>query len=147
MKNTYRKIVAGRGFTVEEVTESRYDLAFDDVTPNGEALLVSLILCEDPGGKSSLPGVWHKLGRTPRRLATWWSVDVYATAPDGTCRGRYNPTEKLEYFSEVVKSPASGRPTRHTWGRPVLDFDWVLEATPENAEKLLREIIARAYGD
>ena len=109
-------------YTAERITAGRTDYHFIGRTAAGETLLVTLIKCEDSGGKNSLPALWYKHGYTSKRLATYWTVDTYATDEDGHCWGRYNPT--------------------HKGGK--LDFSWVLPATEENAASLLAEIVRRA---
>lgn len=106
-------------------TRTLYEL--EGTTPRGERIGVEFTACTNDGSKHSLPNIWHKAGYTPAPLPSYWAVDVYATDAAG-CWGRYNPTEK-----------------RHpTEPQMVLDFDWVLPATPANRHKILAEIIRRA---
>lgn len=106
-------------------TRTLYEL--EGTTPRGERIAVEFTACTNDGSKYSLPILWHKAGYTAEVLPSYWAVDVYATDATG-CWGRYNPTEK-----------------RHpTELRMVLDFDWVLSATPANRHRILAEIIRRA---
>lgn len=106
-------------------TRTLYELG--GITPRGERIGVEFTACTNDGSKHSLPNIWYKAGYTPAPLPSYWVVEVYATDAAG-CWGRYNPTEK-----------------RHsTEPRMVLDFDWMLPATPSNRHKILAEIIRRA---
>lgn len=118
-------------FTVEKIAETRTLVTFRDVTSRSERISVEFVECANSGAKNSLPNLWKKHGYTDKTLGTYWAVSVFAENVD-TCvyRECYNPTVK---FSEDGK-------------RMVLDFDWVLEATSENRETLLREIEKRAFG-
>ena len=110
-------------YTVERMAENRSYYNIKPKTAAGESLTVEIMKCFDPGGKSSLPAMWHKNGWTPERLRDWWSVQVYATDEGGTCRGKYNP--------QINQNRQ-------------LDFKWIFEATEENKKKLLDEIARRA---
>lgn len=87
---------------------------------NGE----SCKLHSDPGARS-LPMLWKAAGLIDRVLDTWVGVNVYVTSEDGTCRGDYNPQE-------------SGIGHK-------INFDWMLEDTPENRDRIIAEICRRAF--
>ncbi len=106
-------------------TRTLYEL--EGTTPRGERIAVEFTACTNDGSKHSLPIIWHEAGYTAEVLPSYWAVDVYATDAAG-CWGRYNPTEK-----RLPTEP-----------QMVLDFDWVLPATPANRHKILAEIIRRA---
>ena len=100
----------------------------------GETLIVELTKCENPGGKTSLPYLWKKHGFTDKIMETWWGVSTYVTDEKGNCWGKYNPRQKpytRYHKGKLVEC------------RPVINFDWLLEATEENAKKLLAEIERR----
>ena len=114
-----------------EFTES---YKFEGTNSLGESLEIDITLCTDPGGKKSLPALWHKARYTSKRLLTWWSVTTYVTSPDGCCRRDYNP-------QTVVKEKMHNN--RIIGCQPCINFTWLLEATEENKKKLLNEVERR----
>lgn len=92
-----------------------------------ETMVIALHECTNPGGKNSLSHLWYKGGWTETELETYLMMHTYVTDSEGNCRGAYSPTVK---YSEEKK-------------RFVLDFDWMLENTPENQEKLINEAVSR----
>lgn len=114
-------------YTSEMRSKTRSYHEFIEPNKKGEKIAFEFIKCENSGGKNSLPYIWKKNGYIDKELKTYWSVDVFATDTAG-CWGRYNTTEKI---SDDGK-------------RRVLNFDWVLEATEENKQKIIDEIYKRA---
>lgn len=101
---------------------------FEGLTPRGERLQVEFSAHINDGSKHDLCQVWHKHGYTAAPLPSYWCVDTCATDSHGMSWRRYDPTAKLH---------ESGK-------RLVIDFDWMLPATPANRHKILAEIIRRA---
>jgi hypothetical protein len=97
---------------------------FNDRNSKGERIEVEFVKVENDY-KGHLINVWYKKGFIKERLKSYWHVTVYAYDKEGACWGRYNP----QILSGVTK----------------INFDWVLEATEENKERILHEIIKRAY--
>lgn len=119
-----------RKYRVEEMAkDTRWFVTFEERNKKGEEIVIEFSKCTNPGGKNSLPYLWKKNGFISRILENWWNVQVYVTDKEGRCRGAYDPTSKL---SEDGK-------------RMVIVFDWMLEATEENAKKLFEEIEKRAF--
>ena len=118
------------GFMVKRVCEFRafYYLVdengLDVRNRRGEKLCVEIGFCSDPGGKNSLPYMWHKKGYTKEIMKDWWDVTTYVTDKNESCYRAYDPT--------IQKSSDEKR-----W---VIDFDWHLSATDENHAKLLEEV-------
>jgi len=102
----------------------------DTLNSKGEKLCLSMSFCDDPGGKCSLPALWHKHGFTKERIKDWWSLDTFVTDSEGKCIGAYDPTWKFNYLT----------------GRREINFDWLLPATEENFKKLLDEVLSRFNG-
>lgn len=119
-----------RKYRVEEMAkDTRWFVTFEERNKKGEEIVIEFSRCTNPGGKNSLPYLWKKNGFISRILENWWNVQVYVTDKEGRCRGAYDPTSKL---SEDGK-------------RMVIVFDWMLEATEENAKKLFEEIEKQAF--
>lgn len=114
------KIMKNHG-EVEQMAPARWFVNFGNNKLN-ENILVEVSICENDGSKYALPKLWKKNGWMDHELKTWIHLMVYVTDPSGLCHGKYNPTEK------------AGK----------INFQWVLEATPENLEKLLTEVERRA---
>ena len=113
-----------RKYTIEEMAKGRrWYVEFKEKNQLGEKILVEFSYCENSGGAHSLPNMWYKNGYIDRVLKNYWSISTFATDPSGMCRGKYNPQHK----------------------KFKIDFDWMLEATEENAAKLLKEVEKRAF--
>lgn len=109
-------------------TRTLYEL--EGTTPRGERIAVEFSAHINDGSKHDLCQVWHKHGYTAAPLPSYWCVYTYVYDERG-CWERYNPTTKLH---------ESGK-------RLVIDFDWMLPATPANRHKILAEIIRRANAE
>lgn len=115
-------------YTVEDMscgTGRRMRYKFEDKNEKGEQILIELVSCTRDPGSRSIPILWKKHGLIDRVLDTWVGVSVYVTSEDGTCRGAYNPQE-------------SGIGHK-------INFDWMLEDTPENRARIIAEICRRAF--
>ncbi len=120
-----------RKYTVENRSKYTELITFDELNIKGEKIQLEIVKCTNPGGIHALPYLWKKNGFTDKILDTWLSIDTYATEDGGkgSCWGRYNPQIRL-----------SDDGKRH-----VINFDWMLEATEENREKLIAEVERLAF--
>lgn len=109
-------------FNVEKITDTRYRYTCKNKNKSGESLMVefSLINCEG----EELPKLWKKHKYTDKLYKSYISVSVYVTDANGIEKEKYNPTIKL---SEDKK-------------RYLINFDWLLEISKENEQKLLNKI-------
>ena len=107
------------------MNDCRCYYACDSLNSKGERLLIELSYCYDSGYRDSLPKLWKKHGYTDRVVETYWHFDTYVYKLDENgreiCYRGYDPS---------VKPGGAGY---------VVDFDWLLDATPENARKLFAE--------
>lgn len=111
-------------YTTEQRTATSTYYHFTEQNKRGEQLTVEITECyPDNRSKSSLPNLWQKAGYTKKRLESYLSLTTYATDADGYCWGRYNPQIKYNEFK--------------------INFDWMLEVTEQNRERLLRECYDR----
>lgn len=119
-------------FVVDSVRSSNRIIWLDYIKENkiGETMTVCLSRCENPHTQNSLPRLWKELGKTETELETWWNLDVYVTY-EALCIGKYNPQEK-----RYLKYNRKGKLVKNC-GLNV--YEWILEATKENAIKLLQE--------
>lgn len=120
-------------------TDKNMWLDCTDINEKGETLLVNIHQCEmDFDHKYGLGYLWKREGRIDGSFKTWWNIDCYVYRNvDGwnTCHGGYNPQE-MTYRSKPDRDG-------HVCIRPVIDFDWMLEDTNENLERILNEIYRR----
>ena len=113
---------------------------FTEQNKHGETIEFSIDLCGDwdePTNKNSLPYLWKKHGDINRVLPNYWHVSTYATDKNGDCYGVYNPQEK-----HLIRKDENGKTIED---RMVIDFDFMLEATEENRQKIIAEIEKRAF--
>lgn len=116
-------------YTIEQVAETRWFYNFTEPNAKGETLVIEVSKNEDiPKWENSLPKLWKKEGYTDKVLETYWSISTYVRDTEGACYGRYNPQVKVELNLETGNS------------HPVINFDWMFEATEENRQKLLDEV-------
>lgn len=97
-------------------------IAINKANSDGETLIFELTKCINPGGKNSIPALWYKNGYTKTLLSSFWSLDTFVTHEKYGCYRAYDPTVKDNHQ---------------------INFDYILEATPENAEIIVKEMIRR----
>lgn len=122
---------------------------FADLNAKGEKIQFELSRCGDglENCKNSLPYLWKKNGYINRVLPNYWCVSVYATESNGNCWGWYNP-QTLEYTRTIKDGKTLENRhvvNRHVITRHIINFDYMLEATEENKQKLIDEIYKRAF--
>ena len=105
-----------------------YWIHYDGTNSKGEKLLIELTKCKNSGGDKSIAALWKKNGYTKKVMKTWWDVRTYIEDKDGNTWGKYNP-QHIEYL-KTHKGKTNGC-------RYILDFDYIWEATEDNAKKLL----------
>ncbi|MCI8621351.1 MAG: hypothetical protein HFJ50_06485 [Clostridia bacterium] len=107
---------------IEKMGEHRTFYKFTEKNKLGETLTVEISeTYPDNTSKHSLPNLWKEHGFTNKLYDSYLNVQCYVTDKEGTCWGKYNPTEKL---SENRK-------------RKVINFDYLLEVSKENKQYLL----------
>lgn len=111
-------------YEISQSSPNTFWLTFNEENSIGESLTIELTHCENSGGNNSLPNLWYKKGYMNRVLENYWGVSTYVKDSEGRSWGKYNVQDKL---SDDKK-------------RMVIDFDWMLEATEENKEKLINEV-------
>lgn len=93
---------------------------------HGERLVIEVNCCYNDETPHSLPVLWYKNGWTDKLILNFWSVNSYVYDKEGNCFGKY----------DFTKTSEDGR-------RRVIDFDWLLDATIENLEKMVAEMLRR----
>lgn len=121
-----------RKYEIKKMSNNREYLTFQEKNQKGETIMIELVKSTSPKEKSqSMAYLWKKNGLTDQVLETWWSIRTYVTTENGECLGKYNPQE---FFDKRKK-------------RLSINFDWMLEATEENKDKLIAEIERLAFAE
>ena len=111
-------------YTIEKMSQTREFYHFNDRNSKGERIEIEFTKVENDNNRH-LINLWYKKGFIKEQLENYWQVTVYAYDKEGNCYGKYNP-QILPYGTRI-------------------NFDWILEATKENKERILNEIIKRTY--
>ena len=114
----------GIKYTIEKMSQTREFYHFNDRNSKGEKIEIEFTKVENDSNRH-LINLWYKKGFIKEQLENYWQVTVYAYDKEGNCYGKYNP-QILPYGTRI-------------------NFDWILEATKENKERILNEIIKRTY--
>lgn len=94
---------------------------------NGGELVIEIRTRKtDMRRRGDLMRTWVQRGHLAEPIKRYLQVDTYFYDENGRCWGYYNPTEK-----------------RGGLGR-VIDFEWMLEATPENEARIVAECLRMA---
>ena len=96
------------------------NLWYEFINNKGEKVEIEITKCfTDPRDKNSLPNIWKNSGFTKTLINNYLYVSTYVSIGD-ECFSMYNPF--------VIKN-------NHK-----INFDWLLEVSDENIEKILNEI-------
>lgn len=115
--------IGGHEYTIEKISKTRELYHFNDRNSKGERIEIEFAKIENDH-KEHLINLWYKKGFIKEKLESYWHITVYAYDKEGNCCGKYNPQ-----ISSGTK----------------INFDWILEATKQNKERILNEIIKRTY--
>lgn len=109
-------------YTVEKIAEDRKWYKFTNINAKGEKIIIEImkITC-DLKNKNSIMNLWKKNGYIENVLPSYWSLTVYVEDSEGSCFGCYNPT--------IINGK--------------INFEWLLEATGDNKQKLINEVYKR----
>jgi len=113
-----------KDYSVEKMSDCRWLYKFKDKTKEGETLTVEVSIVTNPKVRNSLTELWHKNKYTSKILDNFWFITVFTENESGSYR-KYNP---------IIKEKDNK-----------INFDWILEATEENLNSILNEIIRLAY--
>lgn len=117
-----------KNFIKREMATHRAFYDLEETNKKGEKISVEIMeIFPDNTRENSLPNLWVKHGHTNKLYNSYLGINCYVTDKDGNCYERYNPTIKL---SDDKK-------------RNVINFDYLMEVSEENKEKLLKEIYKR----
>lgn len=108
----------------KKMSQTREFYYFNDRNSKNERIEIEFTKVENDNN-GHLINLWYKKGFIKEQLENYWQVTVYAYDKEGNCYGKYNP-QILPHETKI-------------------NFDWILEATKENKERILNEIIKRAY--
>lgn len=114
----------GIKYTIEKMSQTREFYHFNDRNSKGERIEIEFTKVENDNNRY-LINLWYKKGFIKEQLENYWQVTVYTYDKEGNCYGKYNP-QILPHGTRI-------------------NFDWILEATKENKERILNEIIKRTY--
>lgn len=117
--------IGGHEYTIEKMNQkgTREFYHFNDRNSKDERIEIEFTKIENDH-KEHLINLWYKKGFIEEKLENYWHIEVYVYDKEGNCCGKYNPQ-----ISSGTK----------------INFDWILEATKENKERILNEIIKRTY--
>ena len=111
-------------------------IEYEETNEAGEKLTVEVKkILHDLCNPKSLMNLWVKAGYLRNPLKSHWSIETEITRPDGVCVRAYNPMTMM-----IRRLDRNGKTLGY---RTSLNFDWMMEATPENRDKLLREVERR----
>lgn len=116
--------IGGHEYTIEKMSETREFYHFNDRNSKDERIEIEFTKIENDY-KGHLINIWYKEGFIKEKLENYWNVEVYVYDEKGNCYGKYNP--------QISTSGTK------------INFDWIIEATKENKERILNEIIKRTY--
>ena len=106
----------------------------------GEELTFDITLTTvDAKSRNSLPYLWYREGKIPKKFDNYWVVETYVKTKDGTY-GKYNPQHAIK---EIYDEKGNKLETRNSQ----IDFDWMLEGTQANFSKLCDEVEYRFFNE
>ena len=127
-------------YKVQQESDNRWLVSFK--SKRGEQVTVEFerIITPEKRSKNDLMAQWVAHGFLPAILPTRWHISTWAYDKDGNCFGWYNPTIKEQFYKDWNHD----RQEYELNSRNVINFDWMLEATEQNAQKIFAEVLRMA---